>query len=263
MPFCTTSSAAPTTSLTLALASKLCGSVLGLLSAAVTRTYFPPIWEITSAYSFSAPTATTVPVVAVAVLVAELAEQAAASSLAAAATAGSAAARRGPCARGDIALQCVTRAAGGFRSATAVLITNENDNQYGEERQAGHGHPGVPAGAGRARGGFGAAGSGGRTAFPDRKAKGRSLAGNAKHTGTWQKLWNTINNHLDIAPSGRGKPKTGAFANVGARIDWVNRAARAVLNRPGQLASEFRGSPSPAGRSGRCGIGVLYRATGG
>ena len=94
MPFCTTSSAAPTTSLTLALASKLCGSVLGLLSMAVTRTYLPPICEITFAYSFSAPTATTVPVFAVAVLVAELAEQAAASRLAAAVARAAVATRR-------------------------------------------------------------------------------------------------------------------------------------------------------------------------
>ena len=41
---------------TLGLASKLCGSVFGLLSIAVTRTYLPPIWLITLAYSFSAPT---------------------------------------------------------------------------------------------------------------------------------------------------------------------------------------------------------------
>jgi hypothetical protein len=31
------------------LASKLCGSVLGLLSIAVTLTYLPPIWLITLA----------------------------------------------------------------------------------------------------------------------------------------------------------------------------------------------------------------------
>src|ERR1700691_4305473 len=43
---------------TLGLASEVCGSVFGLLSTAVTRTYLPPIWLITLAYSFSAPTAT-------------------------------------------------------------------------------------------------------------------------------------------------------------------------------------------------------------
>ena len=42
---------------TLGLASNVCGSVFGLLSIAVTVTYLPPIWEITFAYSFSAPTA--------------------------------------------------------------------------------------------------------------------------------------------------------------------------------------------------------------
>ena len=52
--------------------------MFGLLSMAVTRTYLPPICEITFAYSFSAPTATTTPVVAVAVSLAPLAEQAAA-----------------------------------------------------------------------------------------------------------------------------------------------------------------------------------------
>ena len=35
----------------------MCGSVFGLLSMALTCTYLPPIWLITFAYSFSAPTA--------------------------------------------------------------------------------------------------------------------------------------------------------------------------------------------------------------
>ena len=61
MPFCTTSWAALTAWATLGLASNVCGSVLGLLSIAVTCTYLPPIWPITLAYSFSAPTATTWP----------------------------------------------------------------------------------------------------------------------------------------------------------------------------------------------------------
>ena len=42
---------------TLALASNVCGSVLGLLSMALTCTYLPPTWPMTFAYSFSAPTA--------------------------------------------------------------------------------------------------------------------------------------------------------------------------------------------------------------
>src|SRR5580692_3329145 len=58
MPFCTTSLAAATSWATLGLASKACGSVFGLLSMAETLTYLPPIWLITFAYSFSAPTAT-------------------------------------------------------------------------------------------------------------------------------------------------------------------------------------------------------------
>jgi hypothetical protein len=74
MPFCTTSWAALTTSATLGLASNVCGSVFGLLSMAVTWTYFPPIWPMTLAYSFSAPTATIFPLDA-----AEAGEQAAAS----------------------------------------------------------------------------------------------------------------------------------------------------------------------------------------
>src|SRR5262252_6322370 len=60
-PFCTTSLAALTVWDTEGLDSKECGSVVGLLKIAATRTYFPPIWPITFAYSFSAPTATTPP----------------------------------------------------------------------------------------------------------------------------------------------------------------------------------------------------------
>src|ERR1700729_36754 len=58
MPFWTTSLAALTSWATLGLASKACGSVLGLLSMAEALAYLPPIWLITFAYSFSAPTAT-------------------------------------------------------------------------------------------------------------------------------------------------------------------------------------------------------------
>src|ERR1700729_409828 len=72
------SSAAAITDASEGLVSNECGSVFGLLSMAVTRTYLPPICEITFAYSFSAPTAVTAPVVAVAVSLAPLEEQAAA-----------------------------------------------------------------------------------------------------------------------------------------------------------------------------------------
>src|SRR6478752_1045675 len=44
-----------------ALASNVCGSVLGLLMMALACTYFPPTCAMTSAYSFSAPTAMIVP----------------------------------------------------------------------------------------------------------------------------------------------------------------------------------------------------------
>ena len=47
-----------TSSATLALASKVCGSVLGFFRMADTETYLPPIWLSTLAYSFSAPIAT-------------------------------------------------------------------------------------------------------------------------------------------------------------------------------------------------------------
>ena len=46
---------------TAGLASNVCGSVLGLDMMALTCTYWPPTWPITSAYSFSAPTATILP----------------------------------------------------------------------------------------------------------------------------------------------------------------------------------------------------------
>ena len=42
-------------------ASKLCGSVFGLDMIALAWTYWPPTWLMTSAYSFSAPTATIFP----------------------------------------------------------------------------------------------------------------------------------------------------------------------------------------------------------
>ena len=48
-----------------ALASNVCGSVLGLLMMALAWTYFPPTCAMTSAYSFSAPTAMIVPLAAV------------------------------------------------------------------------------------------------------------------------------------------------------------------------------------------------------
>jgi len=60
--------------------------VFGLLSTAVTWTYLPPIWLMTLAYWFSAPTATTTPLVLLAVEDAELVEQAAASSTTAGST---------------------------------------------------------------------------------------------------------------------------------------------------------------------------------
>src|SRR5580704_921388 len=56
-PFWTISSAALTSCATLGLASKVCGSVLGLSRTDETCTYLPPIWDSTSAYSFSAPMA--------------------------------------------------------------------------------------------------------------------------------------------------------------------------------------------------------------
>src|SRR6266567_3562705 len=60
-PFCTTSRAALTRRPVDALASNVCGSVLGLLIMALACTYFPPTCAMTSAYSLSAPTAMIVP----------------------------------------------------------------------------------------------------------------------------------------------------------------------------------------------------------
>src|SRR6516165_6569222 len=53
--------ALPTSRATAIDASKVCGSVLGLLMMALAWTYLPPTCWITSAYSFSAPTATIFP----------------------------------------------------------------------------------------------------------------------------------------------------------------------------------------------------------
>src|SRR5580704_4789223 len=83
MPFCTTRLALLTSWATLALASNACGSVFGLLSIAVTCTYLPPIWLITLAYSFSAPTATIVLLESAAAVDPGLDEQPAASATAA------------------------------------------------------------------------------------------------------------------------------------------------------------------------------------
>src|SRR5262245_40873231 len=61
MPFCTTSRAALTRRPVDALASNVCGSVLGLLMMALACTYFPPTCAMTSAYWLSAPTAMILP----------------------------------------------------------------------------------------------------------------------------------------------------------------------------------------------------------
>src|SRR6516164_6351509 len=53
--------ALPTSRATAIDASNVCGSVLGLLMMALAWTYFPPTCWMTSAYSFSAPIAMTVP----------------------------------------------------------------------------------------------------------------------------------------------------------------------------------------------------------
>src|SRR4029077_20095564 len=65
---------------TLALASNECGSVLGVLSTALTCTYLPPTWLMTFAYSFSAPTAVMVALELAAGVVPEPDEHAAASA---------------------------------------------------------------------------------------------------------------------------------------------------------------------------------------
>src|SRR6202050_5459328 len=130
MPFCTTSWAEETALATLGLASNVCGSVLGLLSIAVTRTYLPPIWPITLAYSFSAPTATTCPPELVA---AEVDEQAVAVTPAVTASATSTIPRR------DSRESMVRLLQSRFcarRCRDHRLNTNENDNQYEYRGQA-------------------------------------------------------------------------------------------------------------------------------
>src|ERR1022692_889919 len=138
---------------TLGLASKLCGSVLGLLSTAVAWTYLPPIWLITLAYWFSAPTATMRPALSVVADCPGPDEQAVASMVTASAAAAAAA-----MACKDLAAAAVSGAAsprprrGGMAhvpftvvAALCLLhrapwacttVTNENHNHYDEGRQA-------------------------------------------------------------------------------------------------------------------------------
>src|SRR5580693_7311584 len=130
MPFCTTSCAEETALATLGLASNVCGSVLGLLSIALTRTYLPPIWPITLAYWFSAPTATTCPPELVA---AEVDEQAAAETPAVTATTASTIPRRDSRESMVKLLQSRSDARG---AEAHRLNTNENDNQYEYRGQA-------------------------------------------------------------------------------------------------------------------------------
>src|ERR1700728_2601576 len=124
MPFCTTSCAVETALATLGLASNVCGSVLGLLSIALTRTYLPPIWPITLAYSFSAPTATTCPPELVA---AEVDEQAVAVTPAATASATSTIPRRDS---RESMVRLLQSRFSARRCRGHRLNTNENDNQY-------------------------------------------------------------------------------------------------------------------------------------
>src|ERR1022692_475472 len=130
---------------TLGLASKVCGSVLGLLSTAVAWTYLPPIWLITLAYWFSAPTAPITFALSPAVAWVGPGVHALTSKAAAAAASPTAAAPSGPPAlarRGGIRqvpFSVVLHEAPG----PARLVTNENHNQYGWRRQAGPA-PGQP-----------------------------------------------------------------------------------------------------------------------
>src|ERR1700684_1415162 len=130
MPFCTTSWAEETALATLGLASNVCGSVLGLLSMALTRTYLPPIWPITLAYSFSAPTPTTCPPGLVA---AEVDEQAVAVTPVVTASATSTIPR--PDSRESMVRLLQSRFSA-RRCRDHRLNTNENDNQYEYRGQA-------------------------------------------------------------------------------------------------------------------------------
>src|ERR1700728_122021 len=140
MPFCTTSWAEETALATLGLASNVCGSVLGLLSIAVTRTYLPPIWPITLAYSFSAPTATTWSPELVA---AEVDEQAVAVTPAVTASATSTIPRRDS---RESMVRLLQSRFSARRCRDRRLNTNENDNQYEYRGQAVRPVPGQPGG---------------------------------------------------------------------------------------------------------------------
>src|SRR5580692_9262460 len=125
---------------TLGLASKVCGSVFGLLSTAVTWTYLPPIWLITLAYSFSAPTATMTFALSVAAPGAAPDKQPVASkAIPSRATAGATTAwaaarpRQGGMTRSVSGACCIWRH---WCLLHAWLVTNENHNQYGGGRQA-------------------------------------------------------------------------------------------------------------------------------
>src|ERR1022692_2085340 len=157
---------------TLGLASKLCGSVLGLLSTAVAWTYLPPIWLITLAYWFSAPTATMTLALSVLAAGAGPGEQAVTSTVTASAATASAAiagrdvagtARSGAASprprRGGMthipftvvaaSRRCTVLTAARLAAADAgvrTAVTNENHNHYGNERQA------EPAPRGHSRG---------------------------------------------------------------------------------------------------------------
>src|ERR1700735_3832101 len=166
MPFCTTSCAVDTALATLGLASNVCGSVLGLLSIAVTRTYLPPIWPITLAYSFSAPTPTTCPPALVA---AEVDEQAVAVTPVVTASATSTIPRRDS---RESMVRLLQSRFSARRCRGHRLNTNENDNQY---EYCGQAVRRCRAGVGREIGG-----RSGRGPAPGPREGGRGAGGGAR-----------------------------------------------------------------------------------
>jgi hypothetical protein len=106
---------------TAGLASNVCGSVFGLLMTDEACTYFPPTWAMTSAYSFSAPTAAILVTAAPPVALAGAGEDDEQALAGRAAARGRAATRRPERVRMNVVLQ-----AGGPHDGLV-----ENENCYG------------------------------------------------------------------------------------------------------------------------------------
>ena len=114
---------------TAGLASNVWGSVLGLDMMALTCTYWPPTWLITSAYSFSAPTATILPgSVPAALAPMEHADRVAAATAAPAASSATLARRRRPPVR--LTIRSLTAPLRMPCSSSIAVPFARNDNRF-------------------------------------------------------------------------------------------------------------------------------------